>query len=196
MLAAVLYAAGNVLVAAVIGALVGSLGSVVLQPFAGEGRLLLPAVVYSIIGIFALAYALVEFGWISLPVPGLHAEVPGPVQRLAFYPRSFFLGLVVGGGFTVGCPFPTYHVILGWVAASASLLVGAFVLGAYGLGRALPVFVVGLVLFAGVRPQVITRWVRDHASVVHQVNGLGLTVLATFLLTYWGLLLTVRVLVR
>jgi len=191
-----LYATGNVLVAALIGGLVGSFGNAVLQPLAGQGRLLLPAIVYSMVGVFALAYALVEFGWLKLPVPGLHAEVPGVVQRLAFYPRSFLLGLVVGGGFTVGCPFPTYHVILGWIAATASLVLGALVLGAYGLGRAFPVFVVGLILFAGVRPQVITWWVRDHASVVHQINGLGLTVLASFLMTYWGLLLTVRVLLR
>lgn len=194
--AALLYTAGNWLVAATIGAIVGGAGGAVLGPLTGQARLAVPALTYSLVGVFALAYALVEFGWLRLPVPGLHAGVPSAVERRPLYPRSFLLGLVVGGGFTVGCPFPTYHVILAWVAATGNLVLGAAVLGAYGVGRALPVFLAGLALFAGTQPRTITRWVREHAPVVHQVNGLGLAVLASFLLAYWGILLTLRVLVR
>lgn len=194
--AAALYTLGNVVVAVAVGAVVGAAGGAILGPLAGKARLAVPAVVYTLVGLFALAYALVEFGWLRLPVPGLHADVPLFVHKLRFYPRSFLLGAVVGGGFTVGCPFPTYHVILGWIAATGSPLMGALVLGTYGVGRAFPVFLVGTALFAGAPPQTITRWVRERAPVAHLINGLGLTLLASFLIAYWGLLLTLRVLVR
>jgi cytochrome c biogenesis protein CcdA len=194
---AVLFALGNLVVAALVGAVVGGAGGVIVQAFTNrETVLAVSAIVYSLVGLFALAYALVEFGFVKLPVPGLHGHVPGAVHKLGYYPRSFVLGLVVGGGFTVGCPFPTYHVILGWIAVTGSILVGALVLGLYGIGRAFPVFVVGLVLFAGVRPQVLTRWIRTHQELIHQINGLGLTLFAAFMLAYWGILLTLRVLVR
>jgi cytochrome c biogenesis protein CcdA len=194
---ALFFTLGNLLVAAVIGAVVGDAGGAILQALTNRATVLtLSAIVYSLMGLFALGYALVEFGFLRLPVVGLHGGVPDAVARLGYYPRSFVLGLVVGGGFTVGCPFPTYQVILGWIAVTGSFLTGAVVLGAYGVGRALPVFIVGLVLFAGVRPQVLTGWIQDHRALMRQLNGLGMTILAAFLLTYWGLLLTLRVLVH
>lgn len=194
---ALLFTLGNLIVAAVVGAIVGGSGGAIVQAFTNRQTVLtVSAVVYTLVGLFALAYGLVEFGFIKLPVPGLHREVPRFVQKLGYYPRSFTLGLVVGGGFTVGCPFPTYHVILGWIAATGSIPVGAAVLGLYGIGRALPVFVVGLVLFAGVTPRALTRWIRDHQELIHQINGLGLVLFSAFMLTYWGLLLTLRALVH
>ncbi|MEK7214385.1 MAG: sulfite exporter TauE/SafE family protein [Chloroflexota bacterium] len=193
--AAVLFTLGNLIVAAIVGAIIGVAGGVIVQAFTDTRTVLtVSAVVYSLVGLLALSYALVEFGFVKLPVPGMHAAVPEVVQKLGFYPRSFMLGLVVGGGFTVGCPFPTYHVILGWIAVTGSLLVGALVLGLYGIGRALPVFVVGLALFAGVRPGALTRWIREHQDLMYQINGLGLTLFAAFMLTYWGILLSFRVL--
>lgn len=195
LLSAVSFTLGNLVVAALVGAVIGAAGGAIIQAFTDKTTVLtLSAVIYSLVGFFALAYGLVEFGFVRLPVPGMHAAVPEFVQKLGYYPRSFVLGVVVGGGFTVGCPFPTYHVILSWIAVTGSLLVGALVLGLYGVGRAFPVFVVGLVLFAGVRPQVLTRWIRDHHEVIHQVNGLGLVLFAAFMLAYWGILLTFRAL--
>lgn len=197
LVSAGLFTLGNVIVAALIGALVGATGGAIVQAFTSRQTVLaVSAVVYSAVGLFALAYGLLEFGFIKLPVPALHGSVPGFVQRLSYYPRSFSLGLVVGGGFTVGCPFPTYHIILSWIAATGSLPLGAAVLGLYGVGRAFPVFVVGLMLFAGIKPAALTRWIREHGALVHQINGLGLTLFAAFMLSYWGLLLSLRVLLR
>ncbi len=194
---AIFFTLGNLLVAAMIGAVIGGAGGAILRSFTSrESVLAVSAIVYSLMGLSALGYALVEFGFLRLPVLGFHDGVPAAIAGLGYYPRSFVLGLVVGGGFTVGCPFPTYQVILGWIAVTGGVLTGAVVLGAYGVGRALPVFIIGLVLFAGIRPQVLTGWIRDRRELMRQINGLGLTILATFLLTYWGLLLTLRVLVR
>lgn len=192
-----LYALGNVLVAAAIGAAIAGVGGSLIAALTERTtRIAIPAVVYTLVGLFGLAYALVELGFWRLPVPGLHAQVPAFVQRVAYYPRAFLLGAVVGGGFTVGCPFPTYHVILAWIAATGGAALGALVLGVYGLGRALPVFAVGIVLFMGIKPWRITRWINDHHDVIDLVNGLGLAALGAFLITYWGVLLTVRTLVR
>ena len=197
LVSAVLFTLGNVIVAASVGAIVGGAGGAIVQAFTNQRTVLtVSTVVYTLLGLFALAYGLVEFGFVKLPVPGLHRQVPGVVQTLGYYPRSFVLGLVLGGGFTVGCPFPTYHVILGWIAVTGSVLVGGLVLGVYGLGRAFPVFVVGLVLFAGVQPRLLTRCIRHHRDLIHQINGLGLTVFAAFMLTYWGVLLSLRVVLR
>lgn len=194
---ATFFALGNLIVAAAIGAIVGGAGGTIVQVFTNhETVLTVSALVYSLMGLFALGYGLVEFGFVRLPVLAVHADVPDFVGRLGYYPHSFVLGLVVGGGFTIGCPFPTYHVILGWIAVTGSMLVGAAVLGLYGVGRAFPVFVVGLVLFVGIKPQLLTGWIRDHRELMGQMNGFGLTLLAAFLLTYWGLLLSLRVLIR
>jgi cytochrome c biogenesis protein CcdA len=165
----------------------GGAGGAIVQAFTNQRTVLtVSAVVYTLVGTFALAYGLVEFGFVKLPVPGLHGHVPGFVQKLGYYPRSFVLGLVVGGGFTVSCPFPTNHVILGWIAVTGSVVVGALVLGLYDVGRAFPVFVVGLLLFARVKPQIVTRWIRNNQEVIHQINCLGLTLFAAFMLTSSG----------
>lgn len=179
-----LFTLGLVLPMAAVGALVGGIGSGLSELFSENAKAIAVSL-YSAVGLFALLYALGEFGVLRLPSLTTSAT-PGFISRLPHYRRSFMLGLVIGGGLGIGCPFPTYHALLGWTAAVGSVWYGAALLGVNAIGRALPLFVIGLLFFAGVRPQTVTNWLQERRQTVKLVNGVGLTIVGAFLLIFWG----------
>ena len=180
-----LFSLGLTAAMAAVGAIIALAGSALLGLFAEEqARLNLTLLLYSMIGLFALAYALHEFGFFALP--GLPmAEMPGWARTLGRYPRSLILGLVVGGGLGVGCPAPTYYALLLFDAAVGDALFGAALLAVNALGRVAPIVLIGSIFFAGTAPGTVSHWVAQRRAAVRIVNGVALTLLGGFLLTYW-----------
>jgi cytochrome c-type biogenesis protein len=127
--------------------------------FAGEGvlnllepmsaKMSLAVGLYSALGLLAIAYALSELGVFSLP--SLTARMTGPnlPDHDRPYRRALVLGGTFGGGLGIGCPMPTYYILLGWAAAAANPLYGAILLGVYGLGRVVPAVALGALITAG-----------------------------------------------
>ncbi|MFQ5796488.1 MAG: cytochrome c biogenesis protein CcdA, partial [Candidatus Bipolaricaulia bacterium] len=181
-----LFTLGLVLPMAAVGALVGGLGFGLRELFTENAKVIAVSL-YSAVGVFALLYALGEFDLLRLPSLTTSA-VPGFISKLSHYRRSFMLGLVIGGGLGIGCPFPTYHALLGWAAAVGSVWYGAALLSVNAIGRVLPLFVIGLLFFSGMRPQTVTHWLAQKRQTVKLVNGIGLTILGAFLLIFWGII--------
>ena len=104
---------------------------------------------YSALGILAVVYALGELGLFN--VPSLLGRMTGPdmPDQEKPYRRALVLGGTFGGGLGIGCPMPTYYILLGWVVAAGDPLYGAILLGVYGLGRLVPALALGALIVAG-----------------------------------------------
>ena len=114
-------------------------------------------VLYSLMGIVAIGYALSQVGLIHLP--SLTGKLTGPNMpgQDKPYRRSLVLGSTMGAGMGMGCPMPTYYILLGWVAAAANPLYGAIVLGVYGLGRVLPAVGIGALIVGGMERRKVSK---------------------------------------
>ena len=144
------FLAASVLPLAAVGVGLGFAGDVVLGLLDTMGaRMGFAVVLYSLIGIVALAYALSELGLFNLSNPLSRFTGPDMPGADSPYRRSLVLGSTMGAGMGIGCPMPTYYIVLGWVAAAASPLYGAIVLGIYGLGRVLPAVGLGALIVGG-----------------------------------------------
>ncbi len=170
--------------------------------FAGDGVLSLldtPAtrmgfavVLYSLLGVLALGYALSQAGLLHLP--SLTDKVRGPrmPDQDKPYRRSLVLGSTMGAGMGIGCPMPTYYILLGWVAAAANPVYGAIVLGVYGLGRVLPAVGIGALIVAGVERKKVSHGlttVREKTSGI--TNGF-VTATGSYLIVLFGGVLLAR----
>jgi len=185
----VLFTIGIAAVMAVWGVIIGAVGHGMVAFLAKpEHRFTVTEVIYSVLGLFALLMALWEFGWVHLPRLAGHRAIPQGLTRLNVYPRSLAMGAALGGGFGVGCPFPTYQAVLAWAAVVGNPLYGAVLLVANALGRAAPLYVVGGLAYAGTDQRAISRWLLGNSARATLINGTGLAAFASLMLVLWALL--------
>jgi len=114
--------------------------------------------------------------------------MPMAIARLNPYPRSLAMGAALGGGFGVGCPFPTYQAVLAWVAVVGNPLYGAAVLAANALGRAAPFYLIGGLAYRGTEQRAISQWLLSNSDRARLINGTGLAAFAGLMLVLWGVL--------
>ena len=151
-------------------------------------------VLYSFLGIVAIGYALNELGTIHPPsltetIRGV--DMPGPDRP---YRRSLVLGSTMGAGMGMGCPMPTYYILLGWVAAAANPLYGAIVLGSYGLGRVLPAVGLGALVVAGMERKKVSRGMTSFRERTSGITNGFVTATGSYLLVLFGGVLLYRLL--
>ena len=157
-----------------------------------KARMGFAVVLYSLLGIIALAYALSEIGLFRLPSLTQRLRAPEMPDEDRPYRRALVLGGTMGAGMGMGCPMPTYYILLGWVAASANPLYGAIVLGAYGLGRVLPAVGLGSLIVAGTERRRVSHGMtsfRERTSWI--TNGL-LAATGSYLVVLFGGVLLYR----
>lgn len=182
-----LFTVGIVAVMAVWGAVIGLAGHGIVDFLASEEhRFTVTEVLYSLLGALALLMALWEFGWVRLPRIGGHRAMPAGMARLNPYPRSLAMGAALGGGFGVGCPFPTYQAILAWAALVGNPFYGAAALAANALGRAAPLFVVGGLVYGGAEQRTVARWLVGHSARAKLINGTALAAFGALMLVLWA----------
>lgn len=182
-----LFTVGIAAVMAAWGAIIGLAGGGIVRFLAEPSRLFtVTEVLYSILGVLALLMALWEFGWVRLPRLGGHRAMPTRLARLNPYPRSLAMGAALGGGFGVGCPFPTYQAVLAWAAVVGNPFYGAAVLGANALGRAAPLYLVGWFAYRGTEQRAISRWLLGNSRRAKLINGTALAAFAALMLVLWG----------
>lgn len=192
-----LYTLGLMIVMALVGALFGFFGGIFVNALVQTTtKLAVTTFVYTIVGVYALLGALQEFGFINLPwlLPWL--KQPRFVSGLKGYKQSFVLGAVIGGGFGVGCPFPTYHAVLAFIAAIGSPVVGATALAANAVGRVIPIFIVGSLILGGLGAPKVFAWIQRRSETIHMVNGLALALLGVFMIVYWTILVGSKVFLK
>lgn len=188
-----LFLAASALPLAALGVGLALAGDAVLGLLDSMGaRMGFAVVLYSLLGVLALAYALSELGLFSLP--SLTQRLAGP--RLSSedrpYRRSLVLGSTMGAGMGMGCPMPTYYLLLGWVAAAADPVYGAIVLGAYGLGRVLPAVGLGALIVAGIERRTVSHGMTSFRLKTSGIaNGL-LAATGSYLVVLFGGVLLYR----
>jgi cytochrome c biogenesis protein CcdA len=167
-LALALFAAGAMLSAALLGALLGAAGA--LLP-GGRAPLLAVAAV-------ALAAAVREAGLLRLPLPQLRRQVPdGWRSSLPLPAWSFGYGAGLGAGMLTYQPVATFWVACAGAVAIGRPLVGAACLAFFGAGRALMV-----ILPSRTDPSAAAARLAGYALAVRRVNAAALTALAALLL--------------
>ena len=158
-----------------------------------KAKMTFAVVLYSSLGILAIAYALSQLGVIHLPSLTAKLKNPGMPDQDKPYRRSLVLGSTMGAGLGMGCPMPTYYILLGWVAAAASPLYGALLLGIYGLGRVLPAVAIGALITAGMdRRKVSKSMIAFREKTDGLTNGF-LTAMGSYLVVLFGGVLLYRV---
>ncbi len=158
-----------------------------------KAKMIFSVVLYSSLGILAIAYALSQLGVIHLPSLTAKVKNPDMPEQDKPYKRSLVLGSTMGAGLGMGCPMPTYYILLGWVAAAASPLYGALLLGLYGLGRVLPAVGIGALITAGADRRKVSK---SMTSLREKTDGLTngfLTAMGSYLVVLFGGVLLYRV---
>ncbi|MBI2074282.1 MAG: hypothetical protein HYT83_00420 [Candidatus Levybacteria bacterium] len=192
-----LYTLGLMIVMAIVGAIVGFLGGYFIHALEKTStKLIVTVSVYTLVGLYALLGALQEFGFINVPTLFPWLKQPRFVSGLKGYKQSFVLGAVIGGGFGVGCPFPTYHAVLAFIAAIGSPIVGATALAANAVGRVIPIFIVGSLILGGFGTPKVFTWIQKRSETIHMINGIALAVLGVFMIVYWTILVGTKVFLK
>ncbi|MFQ5968516.1 MAG: cytochrome c biogenesis protein CcdA [Acidimicrobiia bacterium] len=157
-----------------------------------KARMGFAVVLYSLLGIVALVYALSELGLFRLPSLTQRLRGPDMPGEDRPYRRALVLGGTMGAGMGMGCPMPTYYVLLGWVAASANPAYGAIVLGAYGLGRVLPAVGLGGLIVAGMERRRVSHGMTRFRERTSWITNGFLTATGSYLVVLFGGVLLYR----
>ena len=133
-LSVALHTLGATLAAALVGVVLGTVGSLTGAPW-GRGGLVVVAVV-------AFVYAAREGFRLPLPLPDRHAQVPD-WWRTFYSPAvaAFLYGAGLGAGFFTFLSFGTYVAVIAGALASGSPLIGAALCIPFGVVRGLSVTV-------------------------------------------------------
>lgn len=195
LLSAGFYTLGLMIVMAIVGAVVGFLGFLFIDSLAKTStKLTVSVIVYTLVGFYATLGGLQEFGFIK--VAKLFPWLGQPrfiTKKIKGYRQSFVLGAVIGGGFGIGCPFPTYHAVLAFIAAIGNPLIGALALGGSAVGRVIPIFIVGSLLVSGFGAQRIFGWIAKRSNTIHMMNAIALSLLGVFMIMYWTVLVGLKI---
>lgn len=171
------FVAGVLVVSAIYGLYVGSLGPEEIEAYNERGNRLLQAqVVFSSLGAIMLIWGLFELG-----IFGRAFSFAGDGTLFKAGTLGFMVGL-----FAVGRPFPVFRDFLTYAASSGSPLYGAGAMVMQGLGQiAVMVLLFGLIFWlAGTR---LAGWATEKPCQPTLVSGLALLMGGSFFVFYWGL---------
>ena len=184
---ALLFLAGSALPLAALGMALSFAGAGVLDLLGSDSsKLSFAAILYGALGLLAIAYALGEMGVLRLP--SLTGRIAGPdlPDEARPYRRALVLGGTFGGGLGIGCPMPQYYIMLGWVAAAASPLYGAVLLGVYGLGRVAPAVAIGALITAGTSRRSVSRAMTSFRERTSGFTNATLAAIGAYLIVLFG----------
>ena len=158
-----------------------------------KSRMTFSVVLYSSLGLLAMAYALSQVGLFYLP--NLLSKVSGPSTSGQDnpYKRSLVLGGTLGAGMGMGCPMPTYYVLVGWVAAAANPLYGGVLLGLYGMGRVLPAVAIGALITGGMDRRKVSKGMTSFREKTDGITNGFVAAIGSYLIVLFGVVLLVRV---
>ena len=182
-----LFLAASALPLAAVGLGLGFGGEAVLELLDEmSARMTFAVILYSGLGVVAIGYALSELGLFSLP--SLFGRVTGPdlPDQDRPYRRAVVLGSTFGAGLGIGCPMPTYYIILGWAVAAANPLYGAILLGVYGLGRVVPAVALGALIVAGTDRRTVSRGMTSFREKTSGITNGILAAMGSYLIVLFG----------
>jgi cytochrome c biogenesis protein CcdA len=137
-------------------------------------------------GALMLVISLGEFGLVRRLLSEHHFAPPLPSARSGGrYGQVAVMGATMAATFGIFCTIPTYLALLVYVATVGSVVVGVLVLGAYGVGHAIPI----LLACAALRP--VGRWTRFAAwlaakrETIHLAQGVLFAFLGALSVTFF-----------
>ncbi len=137
---------------------------------------------FLIAGTAALLFGLSELELIKLRLPFYGGTTPRFIQKQGDYLKSFFMGLFLGNA-GIACPNPATYVILTYIASSGSVVYGAVLQAANGLGRFLPLLAITILAIVGVNA---SMWLMKKKKVIQRVTAWSLIVVGAFIVV-WGI---------
>lgn len=169
------HIAGCSLSASVLGMVLGTVGLI-----AGLGRQV--AISELLVSAIFAGCALRDAGLVRWRLPSLQRQTPK--WALCVYGRrwgAFAWGIDLGQGWTTRCLLSGYYALVLWAVLNGSPAQGAMVLASYGMGRGLPVWMMGM--FAD-RCDVgaLARWHGRRLPIIQQVDAAVLAFAAGLLL--------------
>ena len=178
------FVGGVLIVCAVYGMFVGTLGAEGIAAYNQRGmRLTQAQVVFTSLGVIMLGWGLIELGlvgfvrrWVS---PSARAFLGTATTKAGL------IGLLVGL-FAVGRPFPVFREFLTYAASAESPLYGAGVMMVQGIGQiaVMAVLFVAMVFLGGRR---LAQWAARKPHQPYVLSGLALIGGGAFFVFYWGL---------
>lgn len=168
----VLHVLGAVVSSALFGALLGATGAVLGAPWGREGML--------IVAVIAIAYATREVTGLRVPILELRRQVPEWWRgALGARTSSFLYGLALGPGVGTHLRHGTFVAIAVLVMTIGDPVVGAVILGTFGLARAIGVSVVSNARTSSAVGLVGDRLERVGSGALPRIaNGIALLALA------------------
>lgn len=170
MLVVGLHGVGTILGGALTGSILGLVG----EQLRRASHLPPPAFIATAL-LLALLYSMRESRLVHIPAPNTHRQVPSRWRRL--YPAgpvSLAYGLLLGVGFLTSVPVMTFYVANAWVLLFGTPTTGGILGGIFGLGRWLPILVVGLKASSSSQAYYLTKRWDTWAPAVHLINGIFL----------------------
>ena len=195
MVLGLLFLTGSAALLAIAGLVLSYTGDGILSLVSTQkSKMLTSAVLYGLMGLMTLGYALSSLDILRLPT--LQARLTGPnlPQQNRTYRRSFVLGATFGGGMGIACPMPTYYLILGWVVATASPLYGTILMASYGLGRVVPALGIGAMITGGANRRVVSRRMALVQERIESPLALVMAAVGAYLLVFFGGMVGLRAL--
>lgn len=175
-----LYVIGGVLGGTGLGAMLGFLGDQVL----GTSRAYGPLLPLGVIGAIASLYALHELRLWHLPYPQNQKQVPSG-WRYQFHPYWVALayGIGLGTGVITYITTASVYVVLFGAFLSGDPLIGAGLLGGFGLTRTIYLVIVGPSVRTWKRSERLLEAMTHISNYVHLVNGLALALFGALAFT-------------
>jgi cytochrome c biogenesis protein CcdA len=168
-----LHLLSSVVGAALLGLTLGAVGGIV-----GLGR----DAALSASLLVAGAYLVSALGLVRLPTPQRRQQVPTAWRgQLSPQIMSVSYGLALGAGVFTHIWVYSVYPILVWIALAAGPPTGLAAWSAFGLGRALPVVVIGARTRDIHEAFAATRRLERWSQIVYLVDGLLLAVIAGYL---------------
>jgi cytochrome c biogenesis protein CcdA len=173
--ASLAHVVGSIGSAAVLGLMLATVGVALVPETMGRVPALLG-------GLVLLLCGLRDAGIIRVRLPSLTRQTPRWFRR-QFAPTWYALlwGIDLGQGWTTRILYSGYYGLVGWVLLQHGLATGALVMGCYGLGRGLPVVIVGTAQeqeFAD-----IMRWPVFRQPALQTADAFALAVASTIILS-------------
>jgi cytochrome c biogenesis protein CcdA len=184
---------GSVLVAALVGVILGAPASL-LAGTVGSRRTMSQIMQTALVavGILMVIVALGELGLMRRLLPRLRfglttAENSTVATARGLYRQAAVVGVSMAASFGMCCTQPLYLALLVYVAVVGSVVYGAVALGAYGLGLATSVALVGLILRPAGRAASFNTWLSSREEVFHLVQGLVFALLGALTASFFWL---------
>ena len=141
---------------------------------------------------------IVAMGELGLDAPLLPGCFRADVRRerscssaRGLYRQAAVVGVSMAATFGICCTQPLYLALVVYVAVVGSVLYGALALGAYGLGLATSIALLGLILRPAGRAARFSSWMASREEAFHLVQGLVFALLGAITVSFFWLRYTI-----